>query len=359
MRPAQVQLGVRRFLRWWGQGLVAWLPPSLRRSGLAGRPLLCLAVVGSELVVSLRRRDVERELLRVGLGEVDPDQARRELLTGLPRRCRTLLQLAPAQAVTTTLDLPAATDAELRQLVLHQIEHVSPFQRDQVHYGYRAQAGAAAGGGLRIDLTLVPRTGVAAVLDTAHALGLYPEALVVPGGVEVPLPVAEPALRRLCRRLNPVLAGLLLLLLVAIAALPLLGQRQQIAQLRQAVADQAALAQQVDERRRELQRLSGEAGMLYQRRREATSSLSLVTALSRALDDHTYLQRLELRGDGLQLQGVSKSAVTVLAALEPVPNLAGAHFTGPITRATDGSESFRVSARVGAVDGPQEDRPRQ
>ena len=353
MRAAQLQLGVRHFLRWWWDGLVACFPQTAGGGWFSGAPQLLLAVDGPVLVASLKRHDAGRELLRVTLGDSGHGPARQELAASLPARYRTLLELGAEQALTTTLQLPAVTDAELRQLVSHQIDHVSPFRRDQVHYGYRQLAGgAAAGGGQQLELTLVPKAAVAEALDTARSLGLTVEALRVPGGTEVALPAAESVMQRRCRRLNPLLAGVLALLLVAIAVLPLWGQQRQLTRLQLAVDAQAAQAQQVSQRRLQLQRHSEEAGMLFQRRRQAGSVLALLTALSRQLDDGTWLQRLEMRAGSLQLQGVSNAAVTVLATLEQLPFLTGVHFTGPITRTSDGSESFRLSARVESAGEP-------
>ncbi|HAS52556.1 MAG TPA: hypothetical protein DCS21_12775 [Gammaproteobacteria bacterium] len=69
--------------------------------------------------------------------------------------------------------------------------------------------------------------------------------------------------------------------------------------------------------------------------------------LTEILPDNTWLERLQIKGDTLQLIGQSTSASALVSVIEESKWLSGAAFASPVTNdRRTGKERFVLGARV-------------
>jgi len=76
--------------------------------------------------------------------------------------------------------------------------------------------------------------------------------------------------------------------------------------------------------------------------------VELLRELTAILPDDTWLDRLQVKGDSVQIIGQSSKASALIGIVESSKLFSGAAFTSPVT--TDprtGKERFMLSARIG------------
>ncbi|KLO01230.1 general secretion pathway protein GspL, partial [Stenotrophomonas maltophilia] len=156
--------GAGRFLRWWRQSLLAWVPVRWQWALGWGQARLLLQHEGDQLQVwreaGERREAVAR--LPWPLSPVELDRVLEPRLRTLPR-----VWLLPATDVLRrSLRLPAAAADRLRAVVGFEIDRQTPFESSQVSYDVR-ELGAGGEGQLQVELVAWPlrqldawRTGV-------------------------------------------------------------------------------------------------------------------------------------------------------------------------------------------------------
>ncbi|MGI9383456.1 MAG: PilN domain-containing protein, partial [Methyloligellaceae bacterium] len=73
----------------------------------------------------------------------------------------------------------------------------------------------------------------------------------------------------------------------------------------------------------------------------------VLEALSKALPDHSYLKKLEVRGQEVKLSGISTDAAALITRLEASPRFAKVSFSAPTTRQPGSDrETFAIVARL-------------
>ena len=91
---------------------------------------------------------------------------------------------------------------------------------------------------------------------------------------------------------------------------------------------------------------------LLQRKRSIPPAIVILEAVSRALPDDSYLTQLRISGARLEIDGVSRSASSLVALLERTEPFRGAQFLAPTTPAAlEGAEAFHIAADIAAARG--------
>jgi general secretion pathway protein L len=142
--------------------------------------------------------------------------------------------------------------------------------------------------------------------------------------------------------------------LLALASHQLLDNRQAAAdQLRAQVDDAARDARRVAAERQQLQSLVEGAAFLEGRRGEHASTVELWNELTRLLPDGTYLEKLSIEGNTLQLIGLSREASQLVPLLQDSPLWRKVNLTGVLQAdgATSGRDRFTLTAELQPLPG--------
>ena len=228
------------------------MPRRLRPTAGRRRRGLVLALGADEIVVAERAADGLRTLGSVDAAAPDRDERLRALLRQAKRRGRrpATVRLAPDLGLRKTLELPLAARDDLDQLLRFEMDRLTPFRAEEVHFAQQVLATDAAGRRLTVELQAAPRRVVEQALETARVLGLRPARVELAaddaGGAE-PLNLLgdQPGGGARESRVNRALVLLALLLLVIAVAIPLRRQQARLAELENQVA--AARAEAEDE----------------------------------------------------------------------------------------------------------------
>jgi general secretion pathway protein L len=337
-----------RFLKWWGGELGGLLPARLRETGGRRARRLLLDVDGDAVQVDLVTGGRHERLARLELGGGGEHlaayaPASRLQATGVA----VTLRLAPGQVLHRRLSLPAAAEENLRAVLGFEMDRQTPFQADQVYYDF-AVVGRTEGQ-LTVELAVIPRARLDALLRSVSALGVQPDVVEVRGldGVDLLPPERRPRPNRWRRRLNTTLAGVLVMLLVATLAWPMWRLDRAVDALRAEVAAVQSQAMEAAALREALDAGVRQTRFLVEQKQTQPLVIELLDELSQVLPDGTWLYQFELRGRQVVIQGESTASAALIALLEASPAFEKVAFRSPVTQnPSSGRERFQIAAEV-------------
>jgi general secretion pathway protein L len=357
----QVFVSVRTLFRWWLSELAGFIPDRLKRiSDNADR--LVIESAGPDAVLLLESRNTVSTVGRIPLAEqVDSRQQlqsilrQRGLLRALSRgRLTVCLRIPANHSLRTTLDLPAAAEDNLHEVVEFELDRHTPFQADQVHFSSRVLKRDALAQRVAVDLTIVPRAVVAEALEVAARLGLDPDRIDVEGDVPSAAPSeivlahnGAQAARPASGRLTYGLAAVAVVLAVVAVMVPVNSMQRHAEALAREFAEIKRTTETIASLQKEIGALREEEAFLVDRKHKMPTVSRLLSDTTRILPDDTWLSEFQLAGADMQIVGFTASASTLIGLLEQSNTFRNTTFRSPVTRDNKADrERFHITARV-------------
>lgn len=346
------------FLAWWGRELMACLPARWREFLADRSESIVFGPEGGELVVWREREGRAEECGRIAR-DLEPERQAAEFLRlrGLveDRRARNVYCLPAAGVLTRTLNLPAAAEANLRQVLAFEMDRQTPFKAEQVYFDARVLGHDPAARNVRVELMLIPRAQLDRDLEalpaTARELDGVDSWQGTAGGARR-LGNLLPPERRVRRRnlRTPLNIGLAVLALMLLA----INMRQSVVNRVMAEAAMQAEVEQANAEAREVAALRKTladsitgANFLAERKRNAPLTVALIDDISRRLPETAYLERLQIENAQVQLQGQATEAAGLIALLGASPCLGNPGFQGQVQPdPRTGKERFQITAEL-------------
>lgn len=345
---------VASFLRWWWHQLRSLLPrhglqpPDPTGDALVIAPSTDGAIGTGHVMLGLQRKGVRHPLGQFASGREGLSQAR-EAASSVRAPRRILLQLDPDRLLEKRIELPIAAEHDIDRILGFEMDRETPFSADEVYWSAEVAGRDPKRGRLGVRLSLVPRAGLADLIDSLGRVGLRPTALlgVAPGNAArlIALDRHSEHDARGGRRLVPLLAGLCAVLGLIAIALPFVRQSRALT-----VSDSriAALTHATDEAERLNRRIANAGGPLIAAERARLGDpLAVLAAVTEALPDDTYLTGLSFKAHKVSIVGQSASAARLLSALAVNPAFANAAFAAPVTKLEGtAQEAFTIEAET-------------
>ena len=334
--------------RWQRDGLLGWLPVGVRGKLLGGFRRLILKP-DSESLALFRQEEGEPEALtRQSWESLDRETLHKWIRSEHPSAI--VLQLPADRALKRVVTLPMAATANLRQVLGYEMDRLTPFNASQLYYDALIVERHPEQRRIRVELSALPRPEVDAVLGNLAALGVAPDVVEVTGsrpGINL-LPNEKRPRRGIWpRRLRNALITVSLSLALAATVLPLWQYRTLVIGLQKQVDVLQRESGHVLNLREQLEKAVESSRFLLQKKQDSPPVIELLQELTVILPDNTWLERLQIRGDTLQLIGQSSSASALVSVIEESKWLSGAAFASPVTNdRRTGKERFVLGARV-------------
>jgi general secretion pathway protein L len=348
------------FFAWWGGELAPLVPERIRQRWMPPKPQLWIvpaATGGGDLRI-LKIGDSPETADVFGAGE-DLDLLRgrwRELLTsfedGRPEVC---LCLHEQDVLALPVELPAAVEGNLAQALQFQVDQVSPFSADQVYIDHRVAAHDQEHGRLHVELRLVPRETVDQLLERVQAIGMVVHRVdtlsagdeVRPEGFNLLPDDRRPRYVHARARFNLVLSAALIVLVALVMAQSLILREQTVRQLTDDADLLRAEARQVMELQQRLEDSLLAANFLSEKRAAQPPAIELLAETTRLLPDDIWLQRFQLQGQEMTVQGLTNGSQRVIGLLNESELLRDTEIRGNITMdPRSGKERFTTSSQV-------------
>ena len=337
------------FFDWWRTQLSELVPATLRGSWHSAKTTVALKIGGGRVELGAPPANTTTAINLHGGDEGAQTALAQGFLSrlpGVPQRIR--LTLAPEEYLVRRLILPRAAQGHLNEAVGYQLPQLTPFTTDQLFYACGEAPDSPADGQVSVWLVAIPRQRIQRALALIGQLppdGPLPiRAPPEPGEqLVVSWPIQDTAASPR-RRMRVAWTGL------AVLWVAVLGIHMQNRQQAQETLDLTrdglrARAIEVARLRDRLDSTKSQINWLSQRKKNRVSLLVLLDELTQQLDDQTWLQGLELRGQRLTLRGISSSPATLLETLEASELLKNVRFEAAITRDGRGQgDRFNISA---------------
>ncbi|MCG8465644.1 MAG: pilus assembly protein PilM [Xanthomonadales bacterium] len=350
------------FLAWWRDELLSLLPDHWRLRLWPPREQLLITATGSRVKLwrSSGRGGHAEEVLDLDLEhdkEFASDQIKQLLASYEDSLPQVVFCLPKEQVLNRRLTMPAAAESSLGQALAFEMDKHTPFTHQEVYFDYHIVSREKDENLLAIDLYVTIRESMdqlTALLD-GTGLGL--------GAVDINLAEADeaprisgvnllPLVRRQVHKsrravINWALAGLAVILLAVVMAESLYLQERTILRLEEELEASQQEVRIVRRLRGDLDEAMAAAGFLGERKQEAASLLSVLGEVSELLPQDTWVQRMQITGTELQLQGLSGGAQKLIELMNSASVLEGAYFKGATT--TDqrlNKERYTVVANI-------------
>jgi general secretion pathway protein L len=267
---------------------------------------------------------------------------------------RTILCIAESRALTRALTLPAAAEENLRLVLSFEMDRQTPFKTDQVYFDSRLISRDPASRSLRVELVALPRNLLDSQLAAVSGGSIEFDAVDVRNagesgggrrGINL-LPLERRARRRDMRLpVNLGLLALAVILLVFNMSKSLDNRAIAVETMQAEVAKAELAARQVLELKKTLEDSVSGANFLAEKKRNGPLVIALLDDLARRLNDYTYLERLSIENNQIQIQGQSKEAASLISVLSDSPFLANPKLEGQIQPdPRTGKDRFTISA---------------
>lgn len=326
-------LNISSFLRWWGQGLLLWLPVSWRRRmDKAGKRFAIVADM-QEIRVFDEKGTKRQEIACYSRAKLQAGDWPQRLLQVGERQV--VLRLAPQLALCNNVTLPQAAEKNLRQALGFEIDRLTPFRSEQVFFDAKVIAKLPENRQLRVRLGLVLRDKLTPLLAQLKRLGLSPQRVeIVTEGELLNLLPTEDTKRGLSpsQRMRRLLLLLLIIAGLAAMILPLWQQRSLAVHLIPLVDKAEVEAQQVIVTRNRLDKAIKSSQFLLNKRQQTVLLVDLLNELTTILPDNTYLEQISLRTGRLELRGQSSDATSLIGIVEQSQLFQGANFPSPVVK---------------------------
>ena len=349
---------IRRGLHWWRGELAALLPAAMHRAGGRRSQVLLLEIAESEVSASRCVNGDREELARVPRPRADaPEQLKvpsadqsgfSALARSIDLNVTTIVvRVPPEEVLKRTVTLPSAAAEDLRQVLGFEMRRQTPFAADQVYFDYRPLAQRRGSAKISVELSVTRREVVDQVLRLLPGWNLS-----VDGSAMIPGIDDDGLLLRLSSPISmdsssgiPVklLWAINAVLLVVVIAVPFIQQTNEIDGLRARVAVAKSDAETIAEIRERAERLRVNRRFLIDKKRDHPATVTVLAALTAALPDTTWVQRVEVDAYRVRLRGTSTTASSLIPIIEDSPMFHRVTFDAPVTRnPATGKEQFQL-----------------
>lgn len=347
----QIAPRASHFLRWWRTSLLAWLP--LRwQWALGWAPARLLLQVEGDVLLLIREVGSQR----IDAGRLPwPCQATAlsQVLEPRLHRLPRFWLIAADQVLQRTLRLPSAAAERLHDVMAFEIDRQTPFTVEQVSFDVRA-LGVVSPDQLEAELVVLPRARLEQWQQSVGSWAGVVGGIDVVGADGAPLQVNLLPVTQRQRTRNPqlraeLLSGCAAIVLLLLGGSQLLDNREQAADaLRADVERSARNARGVAEERTQLQALVDGAAFLDQQRAQRPAMLALWNELSRLLPDGTYLEKMGVESNQLQLIGLSREANQLVPLLQASALWQRVNLTGVLQAdgSAGGRDRFTLTAEL-------------
>ena len=328
---------VGHFFHWWLNELREMLPPGLKAKMQHARRRILLRLHSGELSVSVNEADTLQEIDVLSFGQ-DSRLQRQQLHDLLIERelsevSRDLL-LPESRILRKEVILPLAAEANLRQALAFEMDRQTPFHASDVFFDYRVLHRDRDSAQLRIDLVLTLKQPLMREIEQLGPLGMAPGGVDVeldgfPAGLNLLPPEHRHRVVNSGLRNNLRLTAVAVVLLIFVMTQSIWLRQHQLNEVREAIDDVREEAMQVQQIRNRITDASEAAGFMQAQRSASLPTVKVLAEVTRILPDDTYLDRLLIDSDSVQMQGKSQNAQQLIEMVNSSPNFRDASFRGP------------------------------
>jgi general secretion pathway protein L len=334
----------------WIRQMVELLPPAIR-SRADGPPDACIVSVHGHpptVRLAMRRAGAESELGDCALDATGIDEAR-SILRKQGRRYPIAMRVAGELLLERMLALPLAAEADLTTMLQYQMDSITPFAAGELFWVGTIVRRDRERRRLHVRLSFVPKSALPSLTSVLEEFGLSPSWLeaATPSGAPriIPLSNMLASEQRQRRNLRLGFVGIAALAAASIV-LPCVRQSMDRASVEDRIRALEPTVKLAETLRGRITRDSSAATLIATEHNRVGDPLAVLSAVTAALPDDTFLTDLAIRSGKLEITGQSKAAARLIGALAASPIVKDPAFVASVTHAENGSDAFSIRAGI-------------
>lgn len=340
---------LKQFMNWWGESLYRSLPSSCRGLFRASQPSLNLYMANERLALSWQQDGKRRDCGEYPLDST-LDFPRLIKKAARRRNYQLKLELDEKQALHLQHTFPEGVQENIKQVVGYQLDRITPFTLDTAYFDAKVAKHDKANKVVLADIYVSPKVHVEQYLAKLRALGV-PDIQVISA-----LASSTQLTKGLSTTASPPAPAsslpfyLFMMTLIASLAVPIWYKDRRLGQIEEAIASLQQKASAQIEVRDQLLAAEETLSFIGEKRKTAPVMLDVVEHLSAEIPPHTWVERLEINGNQVQIRGESEQALSLIDTLEISPYFEAVSFKSPVTRnPNSGKDKFHLQATVEAA----------
>lgn len=317
-------------INWWLQGLSYFCPSSLKRA-LGLSPDMITVEFQEQQVIVKRYSVNNNEPLDIQRFVRTDDVQRLSVLKWLheqqDKHAKTILLVPESILLKKTLSFPSAAEPDLKEALGYELSRRTPFSQEQAYYDCQIIERDKQANKLHIELFVVPRQSIDPLLALLNEWGIAVDALKPVSTFfdesEINLlPAEQQADATLTTdHVTLSLATAAFLLFLAVLYLPLAQQAKQLDSLEQEVQINRKAAIQLQKIKDEKKNIIDQIHFLENKHETTLSGIELFDEITKIIPDDTWLTRLIIKNEELQIQGESSNASSLIQIIESSSDL--------------------------------------
>lgn len=359
-----VTIEIKPFLRWWARELAFLVPIKIRQFFHTPQAAIIVRSNGEQFELSYEINGEQKYLATV-VRDISKAQAVKNLLAGERfKNAVFVLRLSNADALSKTVNLPLAAQANVTQVVSYELDRYSPFKAEQVYFATRIERVDTEAAQIAVQLLLTPKKHLESLYNDCKNLGITPSVVDVEDSpndlqnLHSAYNLLPQNLQLKVKNTSRWIIGTLFISLILLSfsslILPVWLEYQAVEELENKISKIDKEVKAIKNLQAEMDSLREETQLLINEKTAAPPIISILNEISALMQDDSWLSYLQYSDGQIQLQGESKAASNLLADLEASDYFAKVNFASPVTQdKASGLERFQITAEITKPDNPE------
>lgn len=346
---------IKEALEWWLTGLAYLLPESVRLRLRHSSNRLFINFENDSYHFALYKNVAPAPSADWTMQRADESSiaiTRRHLNALIDEDVFVVLAIPVTMLLVKTLMLPIGADGNVRDVLRYEMDRQTPFTADKVYFDWLIIKKDYDNNKLNIKLFIILKEILEPLLNEIHSVQLEPDIVTTmpvehASGINLLSEKSRNHSNDQIGYRTRILALITLGLFLGTLYFPLLRQEEV---LRSAEAKISTLRNEANKTRvliNERDVLQSRARFLDDKRQARLAAIDILNKLTQLLPDNTYLDRMMLRGEEIEIYGESSDATSLIQLIEGSDIFSNAQFEAPVTKnISTGKERFQLSANI-------------
>jgi len=270
---------------------------------------------------------------------------------------RVVLELSDDYLLIRDISLPLVSDSDIDSVLAHEIDRLSPFAKNNVCYSYEVLQKDQQAGKLKLRLVCLEKTELEILLGQCESLGLNvaqvqqrtdktcDKAFSVASNL---LPLDKrPLKEKVWNGTNQIAVALVIALLMTVLILPVWLYEKQIDALNKEVNALLDKSKVVRAKQARLVIRLDIHDALVTRKNTELEKLIILHNLTQVIPDNTWLTRVTIRGESVEIEGESDKSSDLIEKLESQEAFHQVEFASSVTRnSRTAKERFQIKMQL-------------
>ncbi len=326
------------FIKWWIQGLSYLLPKGIRSLLVNTSEHINIKLDNDRHIIRHVRANDKRHVDEREFQNND-EIKKIAILTWLKdlqkdRTVTLLYNLKENEVLKKTITLPLAAKNTVRQVLGFEMDRSTPFKQEDVYFDYILHDDVDERNELQVELYVAKRDVIDSIVRTSSDWQISLDAITIEGNdidndINL-LPLEKRTQGNPTRHyLTTILILLCCILGFSIFYMPILQQEKEIGSIETALTKYRKEVLIVQNLKNEKNILIENSQYLVKKYSSSPPAIIQLNELAKILPDNTWVSRLIIKDNEMQLQGESDNATGLIRLLESSPIFKSARFRSP------------------------------